>query len=206
VGNDGLADVAVNTDLGEGRSAKYVADGGCMPGCGQAQQLLVTIGEMVVLVIRDHSDRGSDVLVAASVFAQHAHLLRRTLLGDPAVRKVRDDVALSQLLVPRQLIVRQADPSTLEQHRVVGLGGDGHRFEAPLAQQRIENASVLVLVGTVPGNLSRHALIGLRYERRDPAVLPAALRLAAGCDRAEQLKRLVVVENIIEDCARREHL
>ena len=58
----------------------------------------MAVGEVAVLVTGDHRDRAADVLVGAGVFPQRPHPLRRTLLGDAAVRQVRDDVALRQLL------------------------------------------------------------------------------------------------------------
>jgi hypothetical protein len=64
---------------------------------------------------------------------------------------------------------------------------------------------VLVLVGAVPGDLGRQVLVRLGHEGRDPAVLTAALGLVAGRERAEQMKCLVVVEDLLEDRLGREH-
>jgi hypothetical protein len=50
-------------------------------------------------------------------------LLRRALLGDPAVRQVGDDVVLCQLLVAAQKAVSHADADGLQPERVVHIWG-----------------------------------------------------------------------------------
>jgi len=115
---------------------------------------------------------------------QRLHLLRGTLLGNPAVREVGDDVAFGELGVASQLIVSQAEPEALQHHRVVGLGGHGHRLQSSFRQQRAEDAPVLILVGAMPRDLGRKVPARLGNTVRDPAVLPAALGLAAGRDGA----------------------
>ena len=143
--------------------------------------------------------------MVAGALAQQLHLLGRALLGDPAVHQVNDDVALGQRAVPLQQAVRQPEATVLEQHRVVGAGGHGHGRQAALAQQGPEDPPVLVLVGAVPRDLRRQVPPGLRDELGDAAVLPAALRLAAGRDRAEEPERLVVVDDLVEDRAGGQH-
>jgi hypothetical protein len=64
---------------------------------------------------------------------------------------------------------------------------------------------VLVLVRAVPGDLRRQVGLRAGHQRRDPAVLPPALTLAVGGDGAEQLERLVVIEDLLEDRPGREH-
>jgi hypothetical protein len=110
---------------------------------------------MVVLVVRDHPDRGKQVLTVIGALAQQLHLLGRALLGDPAMRQVDDDVALGQRVVPLQQAVAQSEAMVLQQHRVVGIGGHGHWLKSALAQQGIEDPPVLVLVGAVPHDLRR---------------------------------------------------
>jgi len=97
------------------------------------------------------------------------------------------------------------ETDTLQPHRIVRLGGHGYRLQAPLAQQRSEDAAMRILVRAVPGDLGRQVLVRLGHQGRDPAVLPAALGLVAGRDGAEQPERLVVVEDLREDCPSRQH-
>jgi hypothetical protein len=52
---------------------------------------------------------------------------------------------------------------------------------------------VLVLVAAVPGDLKGERSFALRHQGGDARALPAALRLAAGREGAEQTERLVVV-------------
>jgi hypothetical protein len=205
VGHDRPADVPVDSDLGQGRLAQRAPDDVRVPGRGQPQQLLVAVGEMAVLVIGDHPDRPADIRAGAGVSPQRPHLLRRALLGDAAVRQVGDDVAFAQLLVAPQLAVRQPETQILQPHRVIGLGRHRHRIQAPPAQQRSEDAPVLILIGAMPGDLGRQVLARPGHQRCDPAVLPAALRLTAGRDGAEQPERLIVTEDVPEDCPGREH-
>jgi hypothetical protein len=92
--------------------------------------------------------------------------------------------SVSNFLGP-QPFVRQPDASVLQPHRVVGVRGHRHRPQA-LAQQRGEDPAVLVLIRGVPGDLRCQAGLRGGHQRGDPAVLPAALRLAAGGGGAEQ--------------------
>jgi hypothetical protein len=101
--------------------------------------------------------------------------------------------------------VRQPDAGLFQPHRVVRVRGHGHPLQAALAQQRGEDPAVLVLVRAVAGDLRRQVLLRAGHERRDPAVLPSALSLATGGNRAEQLECLVVVEDFLEDRSGREH-
>ena len=199
VRHHGQAHVAVDGDLGQRGRAQRGPDHLAVPGRGQPQQLLVAVGQMVVLVMGDHPDRPADVGAVSGVPEQRPHLLAGALLGDPAVRQVGDDVGLGELFLAPQPGVRQTDAGGLQPHGVVRVGGHGHRLQAPLAQQRGEDAPVLVLIRAVPGDLRRQAGLRAGHQRRDLAVLPPALGLAAGGDGAEQPERLVVVEDLPVD-------
>ena len=130
------------------------------PSAGQPQQLLVAVGEVVVLVVGDHLDRLAHLGVVAEVLVEHHHLVGGALFGDPAVGEVGDDVELGERLVAAQLVVRQADALPLQQRGVVGLPGDVGGRQAALAQQGVEDPAVLVLVGAVPGDLGRQLAHG----------------------------------------------
>src|SRR5690606_12837384 len=88
---------------------------------------------------------------------------------------------------------------------VVGLGGYGDGVHAALAHQGVEDAAVFVLVGAVPGDLGGKNALVLGDQGGDAGVLPAALRLAARGDRAEQGERFVVVEDLLEQTPGRKH-
>src|SRR5690606_14740646 len=122
-----------------------------------------------------------------------------------AVGQVGDDVLHGERLVAPQPAVGQADPVLLQQHRVVGLGGYGDGVHAALAHQGVEDAAVFVLVGAVPGDLGGKNALVLGDQGGDAGVLPAALRLAARGDRAEQGERFVVVEDLLEQTPGRKH-
>lgn len=203
--HDGQADVAVDPDLGEGALAQEVLDGPAVSGRGEAQEFLVAVRQVVVLVVGDHPDRAAQVGVVAEVLAQQSHLLGRALFGDAAVGEVGDDVALGERLLAPQLLVGESDAVLLQEHRVVGLLRDRDRRQAALPQQGVEDPPVLVLVGAVPRDLRREGALARGYECRDAAVLPAALGFPAGGDRAEQPESLVVVEHLLEQVLCREH-
>jgi hypothetical protein len=101
-GHDGRADIPVDGDLGQRGSAERATDDLAVPGRGQPQQFLVTVGEMIIFVAGDHPHRTADVLPVAGIFAQGLHLFRGPLLRDPAVRQVDHYVGLSQLLPAAQ--------------------------------------------------------------------------------------------------------
>ncbi len=81
----------------------------------------------------------------------------------------------------RSFVVGEADALPLQEHRVVGLGRDGDGGEAALLQQGPEDASVLVLVGAVPGDLrgQRASLGGTSAAIRPFSQPPWASPLAA---------------------------
>lgn len=176
-----------------------------VPLAREAQQFLVTVGEVVGLVVVDHVDGLAEFGMVPEVRDQHVHLVGGPLLGDPAVGEVDDDVPLGQRLVLAQLVVRETDAALFEQHRVVGVGRYRDGFEAALLQQGVEDPAVLLLVGAVPGDLGREVPHAGRDEGRDPGVLPPALRLAARRDRAEEPEGLVVVDDFLEQTLGREH-
>src|SRR5690606_35760751 len=160
VGHHREADVPVDPDLGERALPQGALDGAAVSGAGQAQQFLVAVGEVVVLVVGDHAHRTAQFGVVGEVLAEPFHLLGRALLGDPAVGQVGDDVLHGERLVAPQPAVGQADPVLLQQHRVVGLGRYGDGVHAALAHQGVEDAAVFVLVGAVPGDLGgKNALV-----------------------------------------------
>jgi hypothetical protein len=121
------------------------------------------------------------------------------------MRQIGDDVLLGERPLLPQPGVRQADAGVLQPHGVVGVGGHVYRLQAALAQQRGEDAAVLVLVGAVPGDLGCQVALGRGHQRGDPPVLPSALRLVAGGDGAKQLERLVIIENLIKYRSWRKH-
>ncbi len=205
VGHHGEADVAVDADLGERALAQGALDGAAVSGVGEAQQFLVAVGEVVVLVVGDHLHRAAEVGVVGEVLAQQLHLLGGALFGDPAVGEVGDDVLDGERLVALELVVGQADAVAFQQHRVVGLRGHRDGLQTALLQQGVEDPAVLVLVGAVPGDLGCEVPLRVGHERRDAGVLPAALGLPAGRDRAEQREGLVVVEDLLEQALRRQH-
>ncbi len=205
VAHDGEAHVAVDGDLGQRALAEHPLDGPAVAGPGEAQQFLVAVGEVVVLVVADHVDRLAHLGVVTEVPDQHVHLVGGALFGDAAVREVDDDVLLGQGHLAAQLLVREADAAALQQHRVVGLGGYRDGGQAALAEQGVEDPAVLVLVGAVSGDLGREVAHAVRHQGRDTGVLPAALGLPAGGDGAEQLEGVVVVDDLLEQAAGREH-
>jgi hypothetical protein len=128
VRHHGQAHVAVDPDLGQRGRAQRGPDYLAVPRRGEPQQLLVAVGQVVVLVVGDHPHRPGDVGAVTGVPAQRPHLLAGTLLGDPAVRQVGDDVGLGELFLAPQPGVRQPDAGGLQPHGVVGVRGHGHRL------------------------------------------------------------------------------
>ena len=57
----GQADVTVDGDLGQRGRAQHGPDHLAVADRGQPQQLLVAVGQVVVLVMGDHPDRPGDV-------------------------------------------------------------------------------------------------------------------------------------------------
>ena len=100
MGHHGEADVPVDADLGERALAQRPLDGPAVPGGGEAQQLLVAVGEVVVLVVGDHlAPRGRPRGGRAKYLRSMVHLLGGALFGDPAVGEVGDDVLHGERLV-----------------------------------------------------------------------------------------------------------
>ena len=95
----GEADVPVDADLGERALAQGPLDGAAVAGGREAQQFLVAVGEVVVLVVGDHPDGLADLGVVGEVLAQQHHLVGGALFGDPAVGEVGDDVLHGERLV-----------------------------------------------------------------------------------------------------------
>jgi hypothetical protein len=75
MGHDSRADIAVDSDLDKCAGAQGALDELLMSGAGQTQQLLVAVGQMVILVVRDHPDSSPDVRSLPGVLAQSPHLL-----------------------------------------------------------------------------------------------------------------------------------
>ncbi len=205
MGHDGEADVAVDPDLRERALAEGPLDHAAVSGVGEAQQFLVAVGEVVVLVVGDHLDRAAEVGMVGEVLAQQLHLLRGALFGDPAVGEVGDDVRHGEPLLALELLVGEADAVLLQEHRVVGLVRDGDGLQTALLQQGVEDPPVLVLVGAMAGDLGGERALAVRDERGDAGVLPAALGLPARGDGAEQGEGLVVVEDLREQTLGRKH-
>lgn len=203
--HDRRGHVPVHGDLGHRGRVQFGPDGVLVPGRGQPQQLLVAVGQVVVLVGRDHPYRPADVRPGARILPQCPHLLAGALLRHPAVRQIDDDVLLGERLLLPQAGVCETDASVLEPHRVIRIRGNVHQLQATLAQQRREDTAVFVLIGAMPGDLGCQVALGLGNQRRDPAVLPSALRLVGGSDGAKQLERLVVIENLVKDRSWRKH-
>ncbi|KRD16212.1 hypothetical protein ASE41_24410 [Streptomyces sp. Root264] len=203
--HDGEADVPVDADLGERAGPQGALDDPAVARSGEAEQFLMAVGEVVVLVVRDHLHRAAEVGVVGEVPAQQFHLLGRALFGDPAVGEVGDDVLHAQRLVRGEPVVGEADAAALQEHRVVGLRRYGHGVQAAPAHQSVEDPPVLVLVGAVTGDPGGETAFALRDERGDPGVLPAALRLAAGGDGTEQREGPVVVDDLLEQTLGRKH-
>jgi hypothetical protein len=80
----GEADVPVDADLAQGACAQGALDQPAVPGGGEPQQLLVGVGEVVVLVVGDHAYGSADLGMVGEVPAQHQHLVGGALFGDPA--------------------------------------------------------------------------------------------------------------------------
>jgi hypothetical protein len=205
VRHDGRRHVPVYGDFCHCGLVQFVPDDVLVPGLGQPQQLLVAVSQVVVLVGRNHPDRAADVRPRAHVLPQCPHLLAGPLLGHPAVHQIGHDVLLGERPLLPQPGMRQADARALQPHRVIRVGGNVHRLQAALAQQRGEQTAVLVLVGAVPGDLGRQVALGRRHQRSYPAVLPSSLRLVTGGNGAKQLERVVVIENLIKDRPWRKH-
>lgn len=172
LGHHGEADVTVDLDLGQGALAQHALDGASVSGSREAEQFLMAVREVVVLVVADHPDGLAQLRMVAEVLDQHVHLVGRTLFGDPAVGQIDHDVLLGQGLLTTELVMGEPNAVALQEHRVVGLRGHRHGFEPALVQERVEDPAVLVLVGAVSGDLGREIGHPVGHQGCDAAILP----------------------------------